>query len=152
MSGESMSLRELGLLAYNLGEPIKPIQRDYGPWDALMISSGAATQSAMDQARRAYLLARISLAGRWQGPEEVAQHRAELKAMEAQRAENDRLYQPLRDAYGMTTAAGESFPAFVAGRGNGLSTLRFNVGRALLDETARDSVTLQQLANGLRAY
>lgn len=141
---------------------VASLQRENGPLDAFLIGAGAATDGVMDQAKRAYLLARLGLAGRWQGPEAEQVYRAKLAALAADRGENARLYQPLKAAYPFTVGAGEALPAFVAGRGQGMNILKFDTGRTALDQAGALSfleanypnagMTLRDIAGRLRNY
>lgn len=135
---------------------LQDLAAGYGPLDAFLIAGGAATDSALDQAKRAYLLARMSLAGRWQGPEAMAEQRSRLEALEIEQADKARTYQPMREAHPFATSAGEAMPAFTAGRGSGLPSLQFNMARTLIDQLAQSDprimLSLREVANGLKRY
>jgi hypothetical protein len=156
---DSISLRDLALRLYNMGEPVKPIQQENGPLDALAISAGAAADSGIDQAKRAYLMARLGLAYRWQGPEAEAAIQRQIAELDAERIEKGRLYEPLRRAYPFTTTGGEAVPAFMFGRGAAIPNLKFNMTKTYFGEAARSiensadaPVTLRELAARMAAY
>jgi hypothetical protein len=123
---------------------------EYGPLSALAVGSGAVAQDGLHQLRRAYLLARLNLARRWQGEEAAQVYRGRVADLMSEATENSRLYAPLRQASPYATAIGEAIPSFVAGRGAGVSALQFNAGRAVIDDVAPP--TVRQWFSSLRKY
>ena len=123
---------------------------DYNPLQALAVGAGAATQSGLDQAKHAYLLARLGLANRWQGPEAADAIRGTIGELLQRRTEDARLYQPLREARPYSTAIGEAIPAFTAGRGTGGAAMRWNAGGAMLEDLAPQ--TIGQMFAAIRSY
>lgn len=160
MAGEAekLSLQDLALRAYNMGAPITPMQREYNPAEAFLISAGAASESAVDQAMKAYYFGRGTFADKWQTPEEAAKHRAMMDTISARMNDNAELYEPLRQAYPYTTRAGETVPAFTAGLGPGAFALRSNMALQYLQEAANSiadaggPISLRALAQQLRRY
>jgi hypothetical protein len=129
---------------------LQELAGEYGPIGSLMIGAGSATDSGLEQVKRAYLMARLGLAGKWQGPEAEAALLKRLTDLDAERLENRRLYAPMRQAHGYATAIGEAVPAFAFGRARGVPALQYNMGSAAVNDLA--PVSLRDLALKLRGY
>ena len=141
-----------------MGKTGHPLEKEYNPLQAGLIAAGAATDSGINQAKRAFQQGTAALAGMSSNPvmqAAGARMHTLSEQTKQQMHENAALYKPLREAYPYMTAVGEAVPAAVPG---GLPVFgtqaAFNLGRAYLDEVARaaDSAKLKALADALRKF
>jgi len=142
------------LVAGNTGHPL---EREYNPMQAALIAAGAATDSGLNQVKRAFRRGAAALTGMSSNPamqKEAARMRtlADETTQEIQQA--GALYQPLKEAFPYSTAIGEALPAAPAGLQAVGTQAGFNIGREYIDEIARaaESDRLTALANALRRY
>lgn len=91
-----------------------PLQREYGPLDALMIGAGYATSGLFDNSVMAYYAARRNLADALGDPRARSIWQGAVDTRRNELAEHERLYAPLTRAYPYFTAAGEALPAIGA--------------------------------------
>lgn len=133
---------------------IAELERDYDPAQAVLIGAGAAMSAGMDQIGRVGNLGLSGVADRWGFNDFAAARRADAEAIAQRRAEESRLYAPMRDAFPYATGFGEALPAAIGGPASAQAAIHFNMGREYLGEIAQGSQVplLQDAYQSLRRF
>lgn len=102
----------LGLLGL-VGD--SPLEKEYNPLQAGLIGAGYGATSISNNARAGYYRGRSNIADALGDAQARAHWRSAADAVDAQRADHDRLYKPLARAFPYATAFGEALPLVAGG-------------------------------------
>lgn len=118
-----------GMEAAILGPRSHPYEDEYSPLQAMTIAGGAGMDNLLNQGKRIYYTGQKMLADRYGYSDTATAAQSNLDALAQQKAEANRLYRPMQDAYPYMSGIGESLPAVIGGPGALAPTLGFNLGK-----------------------